>query len=123
MLPTRCHRPITGRGPHSPAWAAAARFAASPVWFYSGAEGLDPQMEAKEGGGELFKLRERVDLRVDQVLSAHARSEAKEEELRATPRWRFRRRRNSSAHSGGGKLGSRPCGKALSPLPTATTIR
>ena len=41
----------------------------------------------------MFKLRQRADLRVDQVLSAHARSEAKEEELRATPRWRFRRRR------------------------------
>jgi len=41
----------------------------------------------------MFKLRERVDPRVDQVLSAHARSEAKEEELRATPRWRGRRRR------------------------------
>ena len=42
----------------------------------------------------MFKLRERVDLRVDQVLSAHVRSEEKEEELRATPRWRFRRRRH-----------------------------
>jgi len=41
----------------------------------------------------MFKLRERADRRVDQVLSAHARSEAKEEELKATPRWRFRRRR------------------------------
>ena len=41
----------------------------------------------------MFKLKERADRRVDQVLSAHARSEAKEEELRATPRWRFRRRR------------------------------
>ena len=42
----------------------------------------------------MFKRGERVDQGVDQVLSAHARSEAKEEELRATPRWRFRRRRH-----------------------------
>ncbi len=42
----------------------------------------------------MFKRGERADLGVDQVLSAHARSEAKEEELRATPRWRFRRRRH-----------------------------
>ena len=41
----------------------------------------------------MFKLRERADLRADQVLSAHVRSEAKEEELQATARWRFRRRR------------------------------
>ena len=41
----------------------------------------------------MFKLRERADRRVDHVLSAHARSEAKEEELRANARWRFRRRR------------------------------
>ena len=42
----------------------------------------------------MFKLKERVDLRVGRVLSAHARSEEKEEELKATPRWRFRRRRH-----------------------------
>ena len=42
----------------------------------------------------MFKLRERMDLRVNQVLSAHARSEEKEDELKATPRWRFRRRRH-----------------------------
>ena len=51
-------------------------------------------MEATEGEVQMFKLREHVDLRVDQVLSAHALSEAKEEELKATPRWRFRRRRH-----------------------------
>ena len=33
----------------------------------------------------MFKLRERADRRVDQVLSAHARSEAKEEELQGNP--------------------------------------
>ena len=31
---------------------------------------------------------------IDQVLSAHGRSKDREEALRATPRWRFRRRRH-----------------------------
>ncbi len=33
-------------------------------------------------------------VQVDQVLSARARSEDREEALQATPRWRFRRRRH-----------------------------
>ena len=42
----------------------------------------------------LFRIPFQItDEDLDQVLSAHARSEEKEEELRATPRWRFRRRR------------------------------